>query len=37
MSYWNRADFADFLITQLLADPERLRKSATFREVEGWD
>ena len=37
MSYWTKTDFADFLITQLLAEPERLERSLDFREVEGWE
>lgn len=37
MSYWTKVDFADFLITQLMADNERLERSLEYRDVEGWE
>ncbi|EPQ27868.1 uncharacterized protein PFL1_04612 [Pseudozyma flocculosa PF-1] len=37
MSYWSRADLADFLVAQLLSDDERLAKSLEFKAVEGWE
>lgn len=37
MSYWTKVDFADFLITQLMADNDRLEKSLEYRDVEGWE
>ncbi len=36
MSYWTKVDFADFLITQLMADNDRLERSLDYRDVEGW-
>lgn len=37
MSYWTKVDFADFLITQLMADNDRLERSLDYRDVEGWE
>ncbi|GAC77249.1 phosphatidic acid-preferring phospholipase A1 [Moesziomyces antarcticus T-34] len=37
MSYWTKTDFADFLITQLMADDERLERSLDYKDVEGWE
>lgn len=37
MSYWTKVDFADFLITQLMADSDRLERSLDYRDVEGWE
>lgn len=37
MSYWTKTDFADFLITQLMADNDRLERSLDYRDVEGWE
>ncbi|KAJ1021114.1 hypothetical protein NDA16_003900 [Ustilago loliicola] len=37
MSYWTKVDFADFLITQLMADNDRLERSLEYRDVEGWE
>lgn len=37
MSYWTKVDFADFLITQLMADSDRLERSLEYRDVEGWE
>ncbi|KAJ9475728.1 putative phospholipase, mitochondrial (putative) [Pseudozyma hubeiensis] len=37
MSYWAKVDFADFLITQLMADNDRLERSLDYRDVEGWE
>ncbi|SNX86858.1 uncharacterized protein MEPE_05567 [Melanopsichium pennsylvanicum] len=37
MSYWTKIDFADFLITQLMADNDRLERSLEYRDVEGWE
>ncbi len=37
MSYWTKVDFADFLVTQLMADSDRLERSLEYRDVEGWE
>ncbi|SJX65224.1 uncharacterized protein SRS1_15983 [Sporisorium reilianum f. sp. reilianum] len=37
MSYWTKVDFADFVITQLMADNDRLERSLDYRDVEGWE
>ena len=37
MNYWTKVDFADFLITQLMADNSRLERSLEYRDVEGWE
>lgn len=37
MSYWTKVDFADFLVTQLMADNDRLERSLEYRDVEGWE
>ncbi|PWN49290.1 hypothetical protein IE53DRAFT_363266 [Violaceomyces palustris] len=36
-SYWSKVDFADFVITQLLATEDQIEMARSFKQVEGWE